>query len=153
MTGMGISTYHISRSWAGTPLEDGCPCPQEPCGFVDSGRTVPACTQHPGNRVKTIRRRHSPQDCPGERLPEDAPVQPDPGAVCAGGEIPCKDSPAYALRRLPDPGEARAELYDTWTHACGRHLRYNMAYECGGRPASFEVRCLAEPVRWQGHRP
>lgn len=54
---------HVGRSWSGAPLEDACPCPQEPCGLVVLGRAHPACAEHNGR--KTIRQSHRAQDCPG----------------------------------------------------------------------------------------
>jgi hypothetical protein len=61
---------HISRSWptTGTPIEDECPCPQEPCGHVARDRIDPDCPQHPIQRAKTIRSCHTPENCPGERV-------------------------------------------------------------------------------------
>lgn len=59
---------HVSRSWpeSGTPIEDECPCPQEPCGHVRWDRIDPSCEQH--RPTKTIRSGHRPEHCPGERV-------------------------------------------------------------------------------------
>jgi hypothetical protein len=57
--------WHISRHWAGSALEDACPCPKEPCGMVPLDRTSPDCTQHPPELGKSIRRSHLPEECPG----------------------------------------------------------------------------------------
>lgn len=57
---------HIGRSFVGHPLEDGCPCPKEPCGLVARSRAVSECREHPVVRGKSIRQGHSPGDCPGE---------------------------------------------------------------------------------------
>jgi hypothetical protein len=61
---------HISRSFpsTGTPLEDNCPCPQEPCGHVRRDRVVDECQQHPISRMKTLRSVHTPEECPGKRV-------------------------------------------------------------------------------------
>lgn len=58
---------HISRSWrgGGTPLEDECPCPQEPCGYVALSKIVEGCPQHDLAAAKTIRDSHLPDTCPG----------------------------------------------------------------------------------------
>jgi hypothetical protein len=60
-------TWHISRSFVSTHLEDACPCPQEECGFVARDRVDPACLHHPVERGKTIRRAHRPDACPGSQ--------------------------------------------------------------------------------------
>lgn len=67
-TGMAeLNTLHISRSWKGMghPLEDECPCPQEPCGYVSMARADPTCPQHGLGNEKTIRDSHMEKDCPG----------------------------------------------------------------------------------------
>lgn len=56
---------HIGRSWGGHPLEDECPCPQEPCGLVDQGRVDPECPEHTIEAMKTIRQGHKTEACPG----------------------------------------------------------------------------------------
>lgn len=54
--------YHVGRSFAGHPLEDECPCPQELCGLVAWDRVDPGCAQHAPS--KTIRQGHHAADCP-----------------------------------------------------------------------------------------
>jgi hypothetical protein len=56
---------HIGRSWSDTRLEDGCPCPKQPCGLVGMGSADPSCTEHPPQRIKTIRQSHPASACPG----------------------------------------------------------------------------------------
>ena len=62
-------TEHVSRSWpgTGTPMEDECPCPQEPCGYVAQDRVVEGCPQHTIAAAKTIRDAHPADECPGHR--------------------------------------------------------------------------------------
>ena len=55
---------HVGRSWSGTRIEDICPCPQEPCGLVDLGRTHPDCDEHPPSRAKSMRQIHDAARCP-----------------------------------------------------------------------------------------
>lgn len=63
-----VSTaWHVSRTWEGHGVEDACPCPQEPCGFVAPDRAVPECRHHPEERVKAMRRGHPSDACPGVR--------------------------------------------------------------------------------------
>ncbi|MFE7399592.1 hypothetical protein [Streptomyces sp. NPDC057557] len=60
---MGI---HIGRSWDGPgDIEATCPCPKAPCGLVDRDNLNEDCEQHPPTRHKTIRTRHSADECPG----------------------------------------------------------------------------------------
>ncbi|MFE6494106.1 hypothetical protein [Streptomyces sp. NPDC057748] len=57
---------HIGRSWDGPgDIEAMCPCPKGPCGLVDRDTVDETCEQHPTSRMKTIRTRHSAEDCPG----------------------------------------------------------------------------------------
>lgn len=58
---------HVSRSWKGMghPLENECPCFQEPCGYVSLDNVDPECTQHGILGAKTIRDSHYEKDCPG----------------------------------------------------------------------------------------
>jgi hypothetical protein len=63
--------WHISRGFHSTHIEDACPCPQEPCGFVDSAKVEPECDQHPIGRAKTIRNSHKPENCPRSEEPSD----------------------------------------------------------------------------------
>jgi uncharacterized small protein (DUF1192 family) len=58
------ASHHIGRSWDSHPLEDACPCPQEPCGLVDREKADPTCTQHAAGRCKTMRQGHRAGDCP-----------------------------------------------------------------------------------------
>ncbi|MGW4695188.1 hypothetical protein ACWEO1_22730 [Kitasatospora cineracea] len=55
---------HWGRSWAGTPIEDACPCPQAPCGLVDSATVDQACGQHAAHRAQTRRQAHPADQCP-----------------------------------------------------------------------------------------
>ena len=64
---------HIGRSWTEHPLEDACPCPQEPCGLIAVTRIDPACGQHALAAGKTIRQSHTP-----ERCTMTAPTSPKP---------------------------------------------------------------------------
>ncbi len=65
---MTSRTKHIGRSWgASRAIEDGCPCPKEPCGLVDEAKASPGCTEHPPEACKSIRQGHYPEDCPGVR--------------------------------------------------------------------------------------
>lgn len=64
---------HIGRSFDGHPLEDACPCPQEPCGLIDVSRIDPTCGQHALAAGKTIRQSHT-----AERCPVTAPTSPKP---------------------------------------------------------------------------
>lgn len=59
--------WHMSRSWKGmgTPREDACPCPQEPCGHVATSKVVAGCPEHDLSAAKTMRSTHRPKDCPG----------------------------------------------------------------------------------------
>jgi hypothetical protein len=61
-------THHIGRSWSGSPLEDECPCPKAPCGLVLEDQTAPGCPQHAPERCKTMRQRHSEEECPGSQI-------------------------------------------------------------------------------------
>lgn len=74
-----MTNFHISRSWpdAGTPLEDECPCPQEPCGHIAQSRIDRECPQH-GTGMKTLRSTHAPEECPAytqERMTADELAQ------------------------------------------------------------------------------
>lgn len=57
-------TSHMGRSFAGTPLEDNCPCPKAPCGLVDIENVHPECGEHPYYRAKTMRQGHRADQCP-----------------------------------------------------------------------------------------
>lgn len=56
--------YHVGRSWTGHEIEDGCPCPQAPCGLVDVRDAVSDCGHHPVLRAKSMRQGHRAADCP-----------------------------------------------------------------------------------------
>lgn len=58
---------HMSRTFEGFRIEDACPCPQEPCGFVSMENVIPECEHHPWQRAKTMRRMHPASHCPGAR--------------------------------------------------------------------------------------
>lgn len=55
---------HIGRSFTGTRVEDTCPCPKAPCGLVVFGEFSPECTEHPPERMKTMRQGHGNENCP-----------------------------------------------------------------------------------------
>jgi hypothetical protein len=55
---------HIGRSFDRHPLEDTCPCPQEPCGLIDVARIDPTCPQHALHHGQTIRQAHTAERCP-----------------------------------------------------------------------------------------
>ena len=57
---------HIGRSFTTHDLEDFCPCPQEPCGLVNTATIDPDCSQHSLGASKTMRQAHSAEACPGE---------------------------------------------------------------------------------------
>ncbi len=60
--------YHVSRHWSGPgPLEEDCPCPKEPCGFVAGDRADWECDQHHWRFAKSMRSGHSPENCPGPK--------------------------------------------------------------------------------------
>lgn len=61
------TVWHVGRSAFGTALEDGCPCPKEPCGLVVRAKAVPECTEHPLERHKTIRQGHPANRCLGNK--------------------------------------------------------------------------------------
>ncbi len=67
-------SWHVSRSFSSTHLEDDCPCPQEACGFVARDKVDPSCPEHSATAVKTIRRSHRPYACPGHREPHATAV-------------------------------------------------------------------------------
>lgn len=97
-----MTAMHVGRSWVGTPLEDTCPCPKEPCGLVDITRANPDCTQHPPTRYKSMRQGHSADVCPAA-LPAriNRAIQQQKAVAEA----------AYVLR----PGEWRVvETHDDW---------------------------------------
>ena len=56
---------HVGRSWTSHPLEDECPCPQEPCGLIAMSKIVAECPQHALGAAKTFRQTHMPENCPG----------------------------------------------------------------------------------------
>jgi hypothetical protein len=64
-TTSGLGTPHIGRSFAGHPLEDDCPCPQEPCGLIALDRADNDCPQHGFQKAKTMRQSHVAEQCPG----------------------------------------------------------------------------------------
>ncbi|MEO3860917.1 hypothetical protein [Acrocarpospora sp. B8E8] len=108
---------HRGRSWSGHPLEDECPCPQEPCGLVDPGNAAPDCVQHGRNHpAKTMRQGHAADDCPGEldlsemlRLVREALIRAD--ARC----------PVHGV--TPPPLEQRARHGDCVQCAQPRRVR------------------------------
>lgn len=62
-----LGPLHLSRMFEGSRIEDECPCPQEPCGFVSMARAVEECEHHPMMRGKTMRRMHPAPLCPAVR--------------------------------------------------------------------------------------
>lgn len=58
-----LSGRHIGRSFAGTALEDLCPCPKEKCGLVNADNVSEDCDQHPIIRSKTLRQIHTSENC------------------------------------------------------------------------------------------
>lgn len=69
---------HIGRHWpsiyrlpGATTIEDECPCPVEPCGHVAHDKIDPDCPQHALDAMKTMRSRHSPEECPGAPESDD----------------------------------------------------------------------------------
>lgn len=56
---------HIGRSFAGHPLEDDCPCPQEACGLIAMDKAVSDCSQHGFHKARTMRQGHLAGQCPG----------------------------------------------------------------------------------------
>ncbi|GGX26816.1 hypothetical protein [Streptomyces chryseus] len=57
---------HVGRSWDGPgDIEATCPCPKAPCGLIDRDNVSDECDQHPYEHMKSIRTRHSADDCPG----------------------------------------------------------------------------------------
>lgn len=61
---MNIEDMHVGRSWAGTRLEDECPCPKAPCGLA-TGVFQSGCPEHDPMAGKTMRQGHHAADCPG----------------------------------------------------------------------------------------
>lgn len=57
------SALHIGRSWVGHEIEDGCPCPQAPCGLVDTDTIVADCTEHALLAAKSSRQGHWANEC------------------------------------------------------------------------------------------
>lgn len=58
-----FSGNHLGRSFNGTRLEDNCPCKKAPCGLVIQDEINPACTEHPNERLKSIRQSHRADKC------------------------------------------------------------------------------------------
>lgn len=58
---------HVGRSWVGHPLEDDCPCPQQPCGLVRMNEADPSCTQHTLSAAKSMRQIHNHDECPARK--------------------------------------------------------------------------------------
>lgn len=73
--------HHVGRSWTAHPLEDACPCPQEPCGLVALSKVDPECQQHAGAAAKTFRQSHRAEDCPAK--PPGEALEPVPLALLA----------------------------------------------------------------------
>lgn len=53
---------HVARAWFDHEMEEGCPCPKAPCGFVILGEFSPDCFIH--DLSKTIRQGHWEDQCP-----------------------------------------------------------------------------------------
>ena len=59
-----LAGRHIGRSWWPVhTIEDGCPCPQAPCGLVIADTADPACPDHSFGSGKSIREAHHAEDC------------------------------------------------------------------------------------------
>lgn len=65
MVSARFRTFHVGRRWAGHEVEDGCPCPQAPCGFVVQDDVDPQCPEHPWSLGKSMRQGHPADECPG----------------------------------------------------------------------------------------
>lgn len=65
------NVVHVGRSFVGHHLEDGCPCPKEPCGLVADVKVL-NCPEHSWQSGKTIRQTHAAQDCPGASEPSES---------------------------------------------------------------------------------
>lgn len=96
---------HIGRSFDGHPLEDACPCPQEPCGLIDVSRIDPTCGQHSLAAGKTIRQSHTP-----ERCPVTAPTSPKPHTPSDPNDL------RTALTKLADEHDAQTGPYARILH-------------------------------------
>jgi hypothetical protein len=68
---VAIMHFHYARSWNGHTIEDECPCPQEPCGFVDVTKADPHCLHHAPGQIKTMRQIHSTFRCPSRTKDDD----------------------------------------------------------------------------------
>lgn len=55
---------HLGRSFVGTHLEDGCPCPKAPCGLVDRDTIRDDCPEHAWEHAKSMRQSHPARHCP-----------------------------------------------------------------------------------------
>lgn len=67
--------HHIGRSFEGHRLEDQCPCPQEPCGLIDTMKAVEECKHHVLGAGATIRQAHPANTCPAKPdAPEVTPL-------------------------------------------------------------------------------
>jgi hypothetical protein len=55
--------FHVGRTWKGHEVEDGCPCPKEPCGLVSLAKVDPDCPQHSIAAGKTMRQSHPASSC------------------------------------------------------------------------------------------
>ena len=64
---------HLGRSWAGTALEDACPCTKGPCGLAISESAQ--CPEHSFAAAKTIRQAHLADACPDAAPTVEAPVE------------------------------------------------------------------------------
>lgn len=74
---------HMGRAWAGTAIEDECPCPKAPCGLAMNDPEV-VCEHHnPADwrDSRTMRQMHKSDDCPcvcAEPLREGDVLEPCP---------------------------------------------------------------------------
>ncbi len=74
-----VVAQHVGRSWSGTEIEDGCPCPKAPCGLV-VGLRVYGGDSEQHTAAKTIPQAHAAEPCPGRREADvlaDAAAQAD----------------------------------------------------------------------------
>jgi hypothetical protein len=60
-----ITGMHMGRSFAGTRIEDECPCPKAECGLISSAATDESCDQHTFRTAKTMRQAHPAAHCLG----------------------------------------------------------------------------------------
>ncbi|MFJ2298126.1 hypothetical protein [Oerskovia paurometabola] len=107
---------HIGRSFDGHPLEDTCPCPQEPCGLIDVARIDPTCPQHALAAGATIRQAHIPERCPMTAATSPKPHTPTDLTVSKDAGTTLDNGPVDAGLRT-----ALTKLADKWNNQAGAH--------------------------------